>query len=186
MNANRNDVPPPHEDFDPGFRSTFVVRFSLLVALLFGAWTAFLYVALDRDFEAGYGLAIFSLENVHSALFRYVLCSTIVQATVLALLAGALAIVFSHKIAGPVYRMKRFLLAWRSGEPCPGGLRLRRGDQIQRFAATLESSLAQLAAQSQQTAAEAEALAERLAAGEPVSAAEMARLRARLDDIKVG
>jgi len=178
-------APALHENFDPGFGGKFVVRFSILVALVFGAWTAFLYAAIDRDFGSGYGLAIFSLAHVQSRLFRYVLYSTIVQATVLAILAGALAIFFSHKIAGPVFRMKRFLLAWRSGEPFAGGLRLRQGDQIQRFAGSVESALSQLAAKSHATAATAEALATRLAAGEAVAPAEIAKLRKDVAGMKV-
>jgi hypothetical protein len=180
----KNTAPALRENFDPGFGGKFVLRFSLIVAVLFGAWTGFLYFALDRDFEAGYGLAIFSLAHVQSALFRYVLYSTIVQATVLAILAGALAILFSHKIAGPVFRLKRFLLAWRNGEACT--MRLRQGDQIQQFAASVESSLGRLSAKSHEMAATAEALAARLAAGEPVAAAEIARLRKDLDAMKVG
>ena len=185
-NPSRNPAPALHENFDPDFGGKFVVRFSLIVALLFGAWTVFLYVALDRDFEAGYGLAIFSLAHVQSTLFRYVLCSTIVQATVLAILAGTLAIFFSHKIAGPVFRLKRFLLAWRNCETNLGELRLRQGDQIQRFAATVESALKELSARSHGTAATAEALAARLAAGETVAQAEIAKLRKDLEGMKVG
>jgi hypothetical protein len=178
-------APALRENFDPGFAGRFVVRFSILVALLFGAWTTFLYLALDRDFASGYGLAIFSLAHVQSRLFRYVLYSTIVQATVLAILAGALAILFSHKIAGPVFRMKRFLLAWRGGQSFPGGLRLRQGDQVQRFASTMESAFAQLAARSRAAASQAEALAARLAAGEAVAPAEIAKLRKELEGMKV-
>lgn len=87
----RNAPPALHENFGPGFGGKFVLRFSVIVALLFGAWTVFLYFALDRDFEGGYGLAIFSLAHVQSTLFRYVLYSTIVQAAVLAILVGSLA-----------------------------------------------------------------------------------------------
>jgi hypothetical protein len=185
-NPTRHTAPALHENFEPGFGARFVVRFSLIVALLFGAWTAFLYVALDRDFAANYGLASFALAHVQSTLFRYVLYSTIVQATVLAILAGALAILFSHKIAGPVFRMKRFLLAWRNGEPALGELRLRRGDQIQRFAATVESALKELSAKSHGTAAKAETLAVRLTAGDPVAPSEIAQLRKDLESMKVG
>ncbi len=181
----RNRAPALQENFDPDFGGKFVLRFSLIVAVLFGAWTAFLYLALDRDFEAGYGLAIFSLAHVQSTLFRYVLYSTIVQATVLAILAGTLAIFYSHKIAGPVFRLKRFLLAWRNCESDLGDLRLRRGDQIQRFAATVESALKELSAKSHATAATAEALANRLAAGEPVAPADLAKLRKDLEGMKV-
>ena len=182
----RNPAPALHENFDPDFGGKFVLRFSLIVALLFGAWTTFLYVALDRDFEDGYGLAIFSLAHVQSTLFRYVLYSTIVQATVLAILAGTLAIFYSHKIAGPVFRLKRFLLAWRNCESELGQLRLRRGDQIQRFAAAVDSALKELSAKSHGTATMAEALADRLSAGEKVAPAEIAKLRKDLEGLKVG
>lgn len=176
-------VEPEH--FQRGFRRRFMLRFSLVVAILFGGWTAFLYVALAQDFGPGYGLGFLTLVHVRNTLFRYVLYSTIVQATVLALLTSAMVIFFSHRIAGPVFRVKRYLQAWRQGQRAPGGVKLRQGDQVQRFASALESSLGRLEQHSHATADKFDALASRLEAGETVAQDDIAQVLRELDHFKV-
>jgi hypothetical protein len=177
---------PVQENFAHGFRRRFIARFSLVVGVLFGLWSTYLYLALARNFDGNYGLGFLSLVHVRSDLFRYVLYSTVVQATVLAVLTGTLTILFSHKIAGPVFRMKRFLRTWRAGERSPGGMRLRHGDQVQRFAAALETSLGDLSKRSHDAAAKAEALATSLESGDGLSEAALASLREDIERFRVG
>jgi hypothetical protein len=179
-------VSPVRENFERGFRRTFILRFFVVLAFAFGAWSGFLYVALERNFGSRYGLAFFSLVHVRSALVRYVLYSTIAQAAILALLTAAMTIFFSHKIAGPVYRMKMFLRAWRKSEKAPGGMRLRKGDQAQRFASVIEITFGELAARGHRMADKAEALAARLEAGEPVPSHEIEDMRRAIEQFKIG
>ncbi len=69
---------------------------------------------------------------------------------VMVLLIGMLGIYFTHKVAGPVYKMKLLLRQVQDGKlKVPPG-RLRKGDELQDFFDTFASMVAALRARQQQ------------------------------------
>lgn len=167
------------------FGNRFIVRFSVAVACVFSLGAVVLYYSLDRDLTGGYGAAFLSLLDVRNALLRYILYSTIIQAAVLGVATGALATLTSHKIAGPVFRMKKYLTAFRRGERIPGGLRLRAHDQAQPFATAMEEAFERLRRGFGEAADQADELADRIEGGKTVCAAELDALRETLSAYRV-
>lgn len=180
MSENR-----PAEFFQHTYRNRFILRFSVVVFVAFGACSALLYYALDRDLSGAYGDAFLSLLTVRSTMLRYVIYSSVLQALFLSIASGALAVFTSHRIAGPVYKMRMYLAALRRGEQLPGGLRLRAGDQMKAFASAMESSFAQLTDRCRRLQNEAESIADRIDRGQCVEEREIEELEKRLSSFRL-
>jgi len=82
---------------------------------------------------------------VHAAMPQVIFTGMLTSLALLAPFVFALGLRYSHRIAGPVYRMEQTLRrAIGSGEFA--SLRLREGDELQELAALLDQALSQLKA----------------------------------------
>ena len=74
---------------------------------------------------------------------RQVLIMLLTSHIVYAALIGVLCVFFSHKIAGPLYKLKKFLGEVRQGNPI-GGVYFRKGDYFPEIADEVNRTIAYL------------------------------------------
>lgn len=81
--------------------------------------------------------------------------TTVIVTTLVALAAGARVLVFSHKIAGPLYRLEKAAEAVGQGD-LSQRVNLREGDELQAFAQSMDFAVAELRWQLEQVRHEAD------------------------------
>ncbi|HTJ83163.1 MAG TPA: HAMP domain-containing protein [Polyangiaceae bacterium] len=96
---------------------------------------------------------------------------------------GVAGIVFTHKIAGPIFKMKRLLRQIGEGKLVLKE-KLRKGDELQHFFETFEQVVDQLRAKQMQEIEKLDAIIERIGAAESNSDAlsDLKKLRAEMQD----
>lgn len=133
---------------DKPFQYAFMLRFTgmvlLGVALAFMVLSAFYYLrysqgSLAMKFfyvtgEAGSGLQ-------ETTLFALVLPCLIVSAALSAVVTLMLGLLYSHRIAGPLYHLKRVLHEVREGR-LNQELRFRKGDEFHELATEVTQTIA--------------------------------------------
>lgn len=167
------------------YRLRFVLELSLAAIVVFGAGTVALNFALDRPLDSGYGAAFLSLLSTRNLLLRYIILSAVFQALILSVLVSVIAIFTTHKIAGPVHRMKMFLRAYRERRWLPGGLRLRAGDQVRAVAMTMEEALRETGRRCNELADEAQCMAKEIEDGAEPDEKRIEAFRVRLRGLRV-
>ncbi len=116
-----------------------------------------LYLLFDRDLTASYFAAHIAISNV-----RQMLLPVLVGVNVFALLFSSIVLVFyTHRIAGPAYRICRVLKSLARGQ-LSAPVRLRAGDFLTELADTLNQALIFLNQQIDETQAATEALQDAL------------------------
>jgi methyl-accepting chemotaxis protein len=122
------------------FKLKFMLRFCILVISgVLGAGLLF-YTFTYRSLGRGYGDAVFTIYSVKKALLP-ILFASIESIILLCIVAAAIAVVstfFSHKIAGPLYRLGKSLEAIGSGD-LTINTKLRAKDQIVELANAINS-----------------------------------------------
>jgi len=102
--------------------------FLLLTAATFA--TVLIHFLLDYPLGDNYIKALSNLLRIKSELLHGVVITVLLQFTFAGLCLSATALFWTHKIAGPLYRLKFWLISISKNEfsPLQG---LRRGDQLQ-------------------------------------------------------
>lgn len=104
------------------FEKTFKLRFGLKLCLLtiagMLAVTIFLYFATSKSLGDSYGQAIYAIYDLKIRIFPLVFASfyTIFILAVVTCAIALISVLFSHKIAGPLYRIERNLEQIGSGD----------------------------------------------------------------------
>lgn len=102
---------------------------------------------------------------------RRVLLGLVVGLGVFVLALGAAGIVFTHKVAGPIFKMKRLLREVGSGKLVVRE-KLRKGDELQHFFEAFEHMVADLRSRQEQEIAKVDDIIQRLE-GAPLSSRGM-------------
>jgi len=111
----------------------------LAVIFLFGfSFGGLLYLLLRSILNSGLQSAHLQVETLWQQLEMAILLGTVVTVVVAGLAAAVLVLLYSHKIAGPLYRITRVLEALIQGD-LEVSARLRAGDQLQELAAVLQN-----------------------------------------------
>jgi methyl-accepting chemotaxis protein len=109
------------------FRLDYALRLGL--ALVVGASLSVITVYLLLASELGsYEQSFLVVSSVRRLTLGAAVASGLVQLVVAGLLVAAIALVASHKLAGPTIRLERMLETMAEGR-LPGALRFRSGDQ---------------------------------------------------------
>lgn len=82
-----------------------------------GAALAILYVFLSKPLADAYGSAIRLMEAVYREMNVYIVTAILVQLIFASLVIYFTALLYSHKIAGPVFRLKAVLREYMEGRP---------------------------------------------------------------------
>lgn len=118
---------------------TFKLRFGLKLCLFIIAGglgvTLLLYLVTARHLGSSYGQAIYTIHDLKVRIFPLIFASSY-SIFILALVTGAIAVIsvlFSHKIAGPIYRIGKSLQLIGEGD-FTVDTRFRGNDQLSALA----------------------------------------------------
>ncbi len=115
---------------------SFKLRFALLLCILIitGAivLTSFLYFATSESLGSTYGEAIYVINDLKIKIFPLIFSSfySILILAVITLSIAIISIFFSHKIAGPIYRLEKNLELIGSGD-LTVNTKFRADDQLE-------------------------------------------------------
>ncbi len=113
------------------FKLNFGLRLCLLTAAGMLAVTLFLYYATATDLGESYGHAIYLINDLKVRIFPLFFASfyTIFILVVVTAAIAAISVLYSHKIAGPLFRVERNLDLIGDGD-LTVNTRFRRTDQL--------------------------------------------------------
>ncbi len=126
--------------FSAGYRRRFLLRLcgGLLLTILLS--TLGLYFYLNRPFGGNYLVAITELDRLRLAVRWAVTISVLVQLAVFSLLIFLISLFWTHKIAGPLYRLRLIFERLANGDWTPMA-KVRDGDQLQEIPSVLNEGL---------------------------------------------
>ncbi|MBI5586942.1 MAG: methyl-accepting chemotaxis protein [Deltaproteobacteria bacterium] len=113
------------------FKLNFGLRLCLLTAAGMLAVTLFLYYATSKDLGDSYGRAIYLINDLKIRIFPLIFASfySIFILVVITTAIAVISVLYSHKIAGPIYRLEKNLELIGSGD-LTVNTRFRRTDQL--------------------------------------------------------
>jgi len=125
-----------HYFIDKGFQTEFILKFCLIV-ILSSLVVGFLLILFSR------GSTTVTIENARvlvkgtaDFIFPIMLATLIIVTVFSAFAVGALSLFASHKISGPLYRIKKEIDVLKGGDLSPS-FKIRKKDQLQHLAAAL-------------------------------------------------
>jgi hypothetical protein len=95
---------------------SFIFKIAAIMAASVAAALAILYFFLDKDVSGSYGAAFRLLAETHDRLNVYITAAVLVQLVISSVVVYFVALYFSHKIAGPIFRLKVVLQQYMDGE----------------------------------------------------------------------
>jgi methyl-accepting chemotaxis protein len=113
------------------FKLNFGLRLCLLTAAGMLAVTLFLYFATSKDLGDSYGRAIYLINDLRIRIFPLFFASfySVFILVVVTAAIAAISVLYSHKIAGPLFRIERNLDLIGSGD-LTVNTRFRKTDQL--------------------------------------------------------
>ena len=127
----------------PLFQRRFILQFASLMILGCMAFGLSIYIYSHQTLTTAFVDSKLRVMNTGDFLVPALIFLTLVVASALAFVSGFRLLIFSHKIAGPLYRLEK------SAEAIGGGdlnlsIRLRSGDELQDFAQTMDGMVRDL------------------------------------------
>ncbi|MCP5052400.1 MAG: hypothetical protein GY940_34855 [bacterium] len=104
------DLIPVKKEFSFLFKVAAVMIASAAAAL------AIMYIFLDKDVGASYGSAFRLLAETGEKLNLYIVAAVLIQLVFSFIVIYFISLYFSHKIAGPVFRLKAVLQQYIDGQ----------------------------------------------------------------------
>ena len=126
--------------FTSSYRCGFYFKISCAFLIILSLSGLGLYFYLNRPFGGNYLLAITELDRLQKTLFWAVSVSVTVQLVVFALLLYTVSLFWTHKVAGPLYRLKMTFMRLAAGDWTPM-YQVRKGDQLKEIPALLNCGL---------------------------------------------
>lgn len=94
---------------EKGFKYKFILRFTGIVLAGMGVMALLLYIAVPSSVTKHYVDAIISFIKADDALSSVIKVALIVESIVISVVVILIAVLASHKIAGPLYRLQRVI-----------------------------------------------------------------------------
>lgn len=129
--------------FEPSYRTGFVVKICFGFSLIIVLCAVVFYAYFDRTFDNRYVGALATLEGLSREMCYGIILSVLVQVLFLTLLIFFISLLWTHKIAGPLYRLRHSFQQVSAGNPSVV-TRFRNSDQLQNIPVLLNSGLEQL------------------------------------------
>lgn len=113
------------------FKIRFGLKFCMLTIAGMLALTIFIFFATAESLGTTYRSAIYTIYNLKVHIFPLMFASfySIFILAVVTVAIGVIAVFFSHKMAGPIYRLEKTFEAVASGD-LTASANLRTGDQL--------------------------------------------------------
>ena len=118
---------------DKDFQTKFILKFCSLVAFGSLLIVALIYWLAQHSTTVGIANGRVAVHNTAEYLLPLLLQTVLVELVIVSLAAIVMTLLFTHKIAGPLYRFKIMLGQLGEGD-FSSSMRLREGDQLQQVA----------------------------------------------------
>jgi len=176
--------------FERYYRLRFLAKVCLVTVAGVFAFTLAVYIYTSRGLGSGYGEAIYTIYDLKIRIFPLIFSSfySIFILAVVTAAVGVVTVLFSHRLAGPVYRLARNLEAIGDGD-LTVKTRLRGGDQLKALAVEMNAmtgSLNRLSRSCADALAEVEAGSRELAALLAADRPDEAEVRRAAEELKRG
>jgi nitrate/nitrite-specific signal transduction histidine kinase len=126
--------------FDPSYKRDFIFKICFGFILIIFVCAVSFYVYFDKSFENKYIGALATLEQLNREIFYGTIYSVMVQALFFTLLIFIVSIFWTHKIAGPLYQLRKSFLQIATGNFAIV-TRFRKTDQLQNIPVIFNSGL---------------------------------------------
>lgn len=121
---------------DKTFQSEFILKFCGLVILGAAAFGIIMYIFSRNTLTTSFENSRLVIKSTADYIFPGILFGGIITAIITALAAGAVVMLMTHRIAGPMYRFERYISDIASGR-LYSDLKIRKKDQFQDMAGSL-------------------------------------------------
>jgi len=137
MLENQTDI------IESSYRRNFIFKVcaGFILIVLFCALPLYFY--FDRPFEGEYVAALASLEALQREMSQGIVMSMAAQAVLFSLMIYFISLYWTHKIAGPLYRLRQSFLRIAAGD-FNLVTHIRKKDQLQGVPDLLNSGISQL------------------------------------------
>lgn len=156
-----------------GFQTRFILRFFLILVLGGVATVGLTLVNTQDTLTSTYVDSRLVIQSTSLAIMPSVIFTVLITTGLLCLVAVLVTLLASHKIAGPIYRFEKDI-AQVAGGDLRHRIRIRKNDQFQDLAVSLNRMIDGLALRISAVKDEAEAL------GSQIEAAD--RVRDKIDE----
>lgn len=120
----------PRHTIKTAYITSFILRFCVLTLIGFGIFGAVMFFSLNRPIGYTYAESFSSLSRLQAYLPRILTITALIQTLTLCLTAMLLALLWSQKIAGPLFRVKKYLKNISEGKELKEFLAFRANDQL--------------------------------------------------------
>ncbi len=138
---------------DPRYRRQFILKLCLGFVLIITVTATFLVLYLDRPFEGNYISAVLTMKSLSKEVYAGIFFSVFFQIIFFSGLIFLLSLLWTHRIAGPLYRLR---CSFR--EVAGGNIALktsfRKKDQLQNLPVLLNAGLTRLRLDTEKTGRE--------------------------------
>ena len=128
---------------NPPFQRRFILQFALFMVLGFVAFTVSIYFYSHQTLTTAFIDSRLRVMSTASFLLPALLLMTFIVTATTSFILGFRLLLFSHKIAGPLYRMEKAAEAVGRGD-LNLHVRLREGDELQEFARSMDDMVRDL------------------------------------------
>ncbi len=122
---------------EPKHALTFVIRFALIILTGFLLCGLAIVIFLNKNIGSTYLEEISNLSQLQGLLPYTILVTTFIQAIALCTIALLAALIWSHSIAGPVSRFRKYLKEIGQGKSLKEPIAFRANDQLHGLAQAL-------------------------------------------------
>ena len=109
---------------------SFLLRFCALTLIGFSIFGAIIFFSLNRETGQTYAESFSTLSSLQAHLPRILTITALIQTFTLCLTAMILALLWSQKIAGPLFRVKKYLKEISEGKELKEFITFRANDQL--------------------------------------------------------
>jgi methyl-accepting chemotaxis protein len=127
---------------DKDFQTKFIVRFWLVLAAGSLLTVAAVYWLAQNTTTVGIVDGRVAVHTTAEYLLPLLLQTVAIELAVVSLFTVLMTLVVSHKIAGPLYRLKETLESLGNGELKP--MHFRKGDQLQKVSSSYNAAIEKL------------------------------------------
>jgi len=113
---------------------SFIIKFSAIILFGFGLTGLIIIFLLNRNLGPGYKEGIYALSRLKNSLPYTIFIITIIQTLTLCIITLLFTLIWSHSIAGPIIRFKKYLKEISSGKLLTDKVTFRNSDQLQDLA----------------------------------------------------
>ena len=125
---------------DKGFQTKFIVKFCLLVAFGSALTVVLIYWLAQHSTTVGIADGRVAVHATAEYLLPLLLQTVFIELVIVSLAAIVMTVLFSHKLAGPLHRLKLMLAKLGEGD-FSLSMKLREGDQLQQVATAYNEAI---------------------------------------------